>query len=80
MFHADGQTDRRTDMTKLKVAVRNFANVPKNGLKLYTSAVRSIVPLHIKAQVVAKEVNDKQRKFTHRTVASLSHTINTRVW
>ena len=26
-FHAD----RRTDMTKLVVAFRNFANVPKNG-------------------------------------------------
>jgi len=34
----DGQTDRRTDeqkdgqMTKLKVAFRNFANAPKNAL------------------------------------------------
>jgi hypothetical protein len=25
----DGRTDRRTDMTKLIVAFRNFANVPK---------------------------------------------------
>ena len=28
MSHANGH--RRTDMTKLKVAFRNFANVPKN--------------------------------------------------
>jgi hypothetical protein len=28
LFHADGQTDRRTDMTKLMVAFRNFANAP----------------------------------------------------
>ena len=27
MFHTDG---RRTDMTKLIVAFRNFANAPKN--------------------------------------------------
>ena len=26
------QTDRQTDMTKLTVAIRNFANAPKNGL------------------------------------------------
>ena len=27
---ADGQKNRRTDMTKLTVAFRNFANAPKN--------------------------------------------------
>jgi hypothetical protein len=26
LFHADGKTDRRIDMTKLIVAFRNFAN------------------------------------------------------
>jgi len=31
MSHADGRTYRRTDMTKLTDAVRNFANVPKNA-------------------------------------------------
>jgi hypothetical protein len=30
LSHADGQTDRWTDMTKLIVAFRSFANVPKN--------------------------------------------------
>jgi hypothetical protein len=30
-FHADGRTDERTDMTKLIVAFRNFANAPNNG-------------------------------------------------
>ena len=29
LFHADGRMDGRTDMTKLTVAFRNFANVPK---------------------------------------------------
>ena len=28
---ADGRTDGRTDMTKLIVAFRNFANAPKNA-------------------------------------------------
>jgi len=28
-FHADGRTDEQTDMTKLIVAYRNFANKPK---------------------------------------------------
>jgi hypothetical protein len=30
LFHAGGQTDGRTDMTKSIVAFRNFANAPKN--------------------------------------------------
>jgi len=36
LFHADRltyrQTNRQTDMTKLIVAFRNFANAPKNCL------------------------------------------------
>jgi len=30
LFHADGRTDRQTDMTKLRVAFHNFANASKN--------------------------------------------------
>jgi len=29
LIHADGQTDERTDMTKLIVAFRNYINAPK---------------------------------------------------
>jgi hypothetical protein len=29
LFHADGRADRRTDITKLIVAFRNFGNAPK---------------------------------------------------
>ena len=29
-FHADRRVDGQTDMTKLMVAFRNFANAPKN--------------------------------------------------
>jgi Fe-S-cluster formation regulator IscX/YfhJ len=42
LFHADGridrQTDRQTDMTKLIVAFRNFANAPEIGKSLVGSA------------------------------------------
>jgi hypothetical protein len=31
LFHADGQRDGQTDMTKLIVAFHNFANAPKKG-------------------------------------------------
>ena len=30
LFHAEGRKKRRTDVTKLIVAFRNFANAPKN--------------------------------------------------
>jgi hypothetical protein len=30
LFHANGRTDGRTDMTKVIVAFRNFANASKN--------------------------------------------------
>ena len=30
MFHADGRTDRKTDITKLAVVISNCANAPKN--------------------------------------------------
>ena len=30
LFHAIRRTDGRTDMTKLRVAFRNFAKAPKN--------------------------------------------------
>jgi hypothetical protein len=35
LFHADGQTGRQTDITKLKVAFRNFAKAPKNRANLF---------------------------------------------
>jgi len=30
LFRVDGHTDRQTDMTKLKVAFRNFSNAATN--------------------------------------------------
>jgi len=32
LFHSDRHTDGQTDMTKLRVAFRNFANMPKKSL------------------------------------------------
>jgi len=31
LFHADGQTDAHTDMTKLILAFHNLANAPKKN-------------------------------------------------
>jgi len=39
LFHADGRTDGQAGMTKLTVAVRNFANVPKNKVLFSISSV-----------------------------------------
>jgi hypothetical protein len=43
MFYADGQTDgnthRRTDMTKLIVAFRNSANAPRNVFFVHCSGL-----------------------------------------
>jgi hypothetical protein len=32
LFHKDGETDGKTDMTKLIADFRNFANAPKNSV------------------------------------------------
>ena len=45
IFHAEG----RTDMTKLKVAFRNFANAPKNSD--YFSRQKSLASFHYRCEV-----------------------------
>jgi len=35
LFHADGRADRRTDMTKVMVALHNSANATKNCNRQY---------------------------------------------
>ena len=44
-FHADGRTGGDTDMTKLIVAFRNFANAPKSD---FERIQKEIVLYHIK--------------------------------
>ena len=39
LFHSKGHKERQTDMTKLLVAIRNFANAPKNVELILDSAV-----------------------------------------
>ena len=41
LFHEDSRTDRRTGMTKLKVALRNIANAPRND---YTNIIKKFCP------------------------------------
>jgi hypothetical protein len=34
LFHANGRTDGQTNMTKVILGFRNFANAPKDGCRL----------------------------------------------
>jgi hypothetical protein len=45
LFHADRWKDGRTDMTKLIVAFRNFANVPKTHMNIETQSVNKLDPI-----------------------------------
>jgi hypothetical protein len=42
LFYADGRTDVQTEVTKLSVAFRNFANVPKNA-SVAAKSLRKVV-------------------------------------
>jgi len=42
LFHTDGHRDRRTDMAKLIVASRNFANAPKDTKKKTTALLEEV--------------------------------------
>jgi hypothetical protein len=39
LFHSDGHKERQTDLTKLIVAIRNFANAPKSAELILYSAL-----------------------------------------
>jgi len=47
----EGRTDRRTDMTKLRIAFHNFANAPKKQKDLVSHifSITSVVPHYCKA-------------------------------
>jgi hypothetical protein len=45
LFHTDGRT--QTDVTKLIVAIRNFANEPKNGTNAVSAVRRETLALTI---------------------------------
>jgi len=44
LFHAYGRAGGRTDMTKLVVAFRNFANAPKKGMCVWVSVAIVLEP------------------------------------
>jgi hypothetical protein len=46
LFHADRGTNGRTDITKLVVAFRNFANAPKNLFLGSKNIAGAFAPLH----------------------------------
>jgi hypothetical protein len=58
-----GQTDRRTDMTTLIVAFRNFENVPKNKKKrenLHTNKCGNAREHECPIKAAGKKVNKKK--------------------
>ena len=59
LFHTGGRTDgRRTDTTKLRVAFRNFANVPKNAKRIAYNKITVLALRHRRHTVFLKTVND----------------------
>jgi hypothetical protein len=47
LFYVDGRTDGQTDMTRLVVAFRNFANTPKNKLRYTRQWSKQIFEKHV---------------------------------
>jgi hypothetical protein len=47
MFHADTETDERTNMTKLIIGFRNFANAPNSTVHTYFKGLMLLCILHI---------------------------------
>jgi hypothetical protein len=43
LFNADGRPDRRIDMTKLIVDLRDFANVPKKKNHIHTNGILRLI-------------------------------------
>jgi hypothetical protein len=67
LLHADGRTDRQTDMTKLKVTFRNFANAPKRVITIYRSTPPSS-PTEKACQLI---FNEKQTLYIEERESSV---------
>jgi hypothetical protein len=54
LFYAEGRTDSQTDMTKLRVAFRNFANAPtsKEGMLVCSPNSKYLVKVIIKFSLI----------------------------
>ena len=71
LFHAGGQTDRRTDMAKLIDIFRNFANAPKN---LCISVLTLAVPVNYSA-VLSESLEEGLY-----TICFVNHTFGSACW
>jgi len=47
LFLVDGQIDRQTDMRKLEVVFRNFADAPKNRSRVVAAQVTRSLPVNV---------------------------------
>jgi len=50
LFHADRRTNGRTDMTKLIVAISNFANAPETSEVCHEVLVKGISSTHTRRE------------------------------
>jgi hypothetical protein len=57
LFHSDGRTDGQTDMTKLIVTLRSFAEAPKKVRKVTISFVMSVCP-SVRVEQIGSHLTD----------------------
>jgi len=80
LLHEDGQTsrraDRRTDMTKLTVVLRNFANAPKNKKKKQGTVLSSCAHTKVSAKIsqLFQKLKGEKPKHTQARTLARSHT------
>jgi len=68
-----GRTDRRTDMTKLTVALRNFAITSKN--QYYVLVFRMISKYHVACKVWQVTLNCHNNTFLYKTQGQFHHMV-----
>ena len=56
LFHADGRTDGRTAMTKIRVAFRNFPKAPKK-LRFFPTGYIYCRPCGLRVTVTVNSIN-----------------------
>jgi hypothetical protein len=70
----DGRTDIRTDMVKLTISFRNFANAPKDGLKRKMYELQTIVTLNLLVMHTTISVT-LQRPWLRTSSKALGHLV-----
>ena len=74
LFHAVGRTDKHNDMTKLRVAFRNFANAPKSVNGKVVTILRKL------REHLGTCLNPLKRALTYASLSVKLHFANTIVF